>query len=48
MILAEKTVTESYKGGFIDKDIMSGTLTWKRDGVTLMGAWRAFRMVETF
>ena len=47
-ILAEKTVTESYKGGFIDKDILSGTLTWKRDGVTLMGAWRAVRMVETF
>ena len=46
-LLAEKTVTESYKGGFDDNDIMSGTMTWQREGVTLMGTWRAFRMQET-
>ena len=46
-ILAEKTVTETYKGGFDSKDIMSGTLTWSRDGVTLMGSWRAYRVEET-
>ncbi len=47
-ILAEKTVVESYKGGFTEKDIMSGTFTWERDGVMLMGNWAAYRMVENF
>jgi len=46
-ILAEKTVTESYQGRFDEKDIMNGTFTWNRDGVTLMGEWVAYRVEET-